>query len=96
METAVRFFWAVTKIVGLVLFAVYFLYWIMFLAYIAAAAGTPGAWKLWFEASGPDGAAGPLFLWFLMLINPATIVLVYMKLRRSPAQSNSGVSNAKL
>ena len=96
MEAAVKLLRAVTKLVGFVLFAVYFLYWIMFAGYISLALTTPGGWRLWFDASGVDGLAGPLFLWFLVLFNPATIALLYIKLRKRFAHSNSGVSNVEL
>ena len=96
METVMRALRLTAKLFGLALLAIYLIYWFMFSGYLALVPSTPGAWRLWFDTSGVDGLAGPLFLWFLTLVNPFTLALLYFKLRRRPAKSHSGASNADL
>ena len=96
MEAALKGLRRLGLILGLVLFVIYGFYWLMFVPYLALALATTGGWKLWFDGSGPDGAAGPIFMWFLVLLNPATIIYLATKFRSRNPDRNSGVTNVEL
>ncbi|MFM5916053.1 MAG: hypothetical protein ACKOOL_00800, partial [Novosphingobium sp.] len=96
MEAALKGVRRLGSILGLALFAIYALYWLMALPYLALALATNGGWKLWFDGSGPDGIAGPIFMWFLVLVNPATIFYLATKSRSRVPARNPGVTNVEL
>lgn len=57
----------------------YFLFWFSFMAFVAVGfAWNPSeGLKLFYSADGPDGIAGPLFLWFLIFANPIILLALW-------------------
>ncbi|MFM5893767.1 MAG: hypothetical protein ACKOQM_04960 [Novosphingobium sp.] len=96
METALNIFRRLLIIVGLIVLAIYGIYWLMFLPYILMALTTPKGWMLWVDGSGPDGIAGPIFLWFLVLMNPATVIYLLTKVRNRANNKTVGVPHVDL
>ncbi len=60
---------------------VYLLFWLSFMALIifGITRNPLGLDDLLFSTSGPDGIAGPLFLWLLILFNPITLIIFWMR-----------------
>ena len=83
-------------IVALIVLTIYGVYWLMFLPYILMALTTPKGWMLWFDGSGPDGIAGPIFLWFLVIMNPAIVIYLLNKVRNRADNKSSGVLHVDL
>ena len=61
--------------------SIYALFWFSFMAFVAVgfASNPSEGVELFYSADGPDGIAGPLFLWFLILANP----IILLALRRT-------------
>ena len=93
METVVKVVGRLALVMGGLLFAIYSFYWLMFLPYMISALTINGGWRLWFDIGTREGIAAPVFLWFLTLMNPITIVLLYAKVQQRRTSQNSGVSS---
>ena len=80
----------IALVVSLGFFLIYSLYWLMFLPYFGFAIATPEGRQLWTSSAGPDGIAGPIFMWTLVLLNPVIIVIFVAKIRRRRAARPTG------